>query len=146
MTTNNPQVTTDNIWTIFIDGASSSSGSRAGIILKNGERLIIKVSLILSFPTSNNQAEYRAFLVGLRLVEYLGAREVTIYTDSQLVASKINSDYQAKNDVLIKYLALVKEKMKNFVQAEFKHIPHEHNTRADIMSKLASTRKKMGNK
>ncbi|XP_058767422.1 uncharacterized protein LOC131641112 [Vicia villosa] len=133
-------------WTIYVDSASSSSGSGADIILENDEGLIIEVSLVLSFPMSNNQAEYEAFLAGLRLAEDVGAREVKIYTDSQLVASQVNGEYQAKNDVLVEYLALVKDKMKKFARAEVEHIPREHNTRADVLSKLASTRKKGGNK
>ncbi|XP_058742696.1 uncharacterized protein LOC131615241 [Vicia villosa] len=136
----------ENKWTSYVDGASSSSGSGAGIILENEEGIIIEVSLVLSSTTSNNQAEYEAFLAGLWLAEDVGAREVKIYTDSQLVASQINGDYQAKNDVLVEYLALVKERMKNFTKAEVEHIPREHNSRADVLSKLASTRKKGGNK
>ncbi|XP_058783680.1 uncharacterized protein LOC131658400 [Vicia villosa] len=142
----NPPALAENKWTIYVDGASSSSGSGAGIILENDEGLIIEVSLVLSFNTSNNQAEYEALLAGLRLVEDVGALEVKIYTDSQLVASQISGDYQAKNDVLAEYLTLVKDKMKKFGKAEVEHIPREHNSRADVLSKLASTRKKGGNK
>src|SRR3954468_9839273 len=138
--------TTRDKWTIYVDGASSSSGSGAGIILENDEGLIIEVSLVLSFNTSNNQAEYEALLAGLRLAEDVGARVIKIYTDSQLVASHISGEYQAKNDVLAEYLALVKDKIKKFAVAEVEHIPREHNSRADILSKLASTRKKGGNK
>ncbi|XP_058747024.1 uncharacterized protein LOC131620014 [Vicia villosa] len=137
---------TENKWTIYVDGASSNSGSGAGIILENDEGLIIEVSLVLSFTTSNNQAEYEALLAGLRLAEDVGAREVMIYTDSQLVASQVSGDYQAKNDTLAEYLTFVKEKMKRFSKADVAHIPREHNSRADILSKLASTRKKGGNK
>ncbi|GAU50258.1 hypothetical protein TSUD_409040 [Trifolium subterraneum] len=73
-----------NKWTIFVDGSSNSQGSGAGIILKNGDGVLIEVSLRLSFPTTNNQAEYEAFLVGLRLAEDLGAEEIKIFTDSHL--------------------------------------------------------------
>ncbi|XP_058764605.1 uncharacterized protein LOC131638060 [Vicia villosa] len=142
----NSPTSTKNKWTIYVDGASSSSGSGAGIILENDEGLIIEVSLVLSFTTSNNQAEYEALLAGLRLAEDVGAREVKIYTDSQLAASQISGDYQAKNDILAEYLTLVKDKMKRFSKAEVEHIPREHNSRADVLSKLASTRKKGGNK
>ena len=51
--------------------------------------MVIEHSLTLSFPTSNNQAEYEALLEGLRLAEDLGAREVQIFTNSQLVASQV---------------------------------------------------------
>ncbi|MCI19788.1 maturase K, partial [Trifolium medium] len=38
-------------WTIFVDGSSNSQGSGAGIILENGEGVLVEVSLELSFPT-----------------------------------------------------------------------------------------------
>ncbi|GAU12961.1 hypothetical protein TSUD_191520 [Trifolium subterraneum] len=106
-----------NKWTIFVDGSSNSQGSEADIILENGDGVLIEVSLGLSFPTTNNQAEYEAFLAGLRLAENMGAEEIKIFTDSQL-----------------------------FKETEVKHVPRENNARADVLSKLASTRrKKSGN-
>ena len=71
--------------------------------------MVVEHSLILSFPTPNNQAEYEALLAGLRLAEDLGAREIQIFTDSQLVASQVQGEYQAKNNNLIEYLNLVIE-------------------------------------
>ncbi|CAJ2634768.1 unnamed protein product [Trifolium pratense] len=133
-------------WTIFVDGASSATGAGAGIILENENGIIIEVSLALSFPTSNNQAEYEAFLAGLRLAEDMEAKVIKIFTDSQLVASQVLGEYQAKNDNLSEYLALVKEKITKFESVEVQHVPREHNKRADILSKLASTKKKGGNK
>ncbi|GAU44610.1 hypothetical protein TSUD_241030 [Trifolium subterraneum] len=89
-----------NKWTIFVDGASHATGAGAGIILENKEGILIEVSLALSFSTSNNQAEYVTFLAGLRFAEEVGAKEIKIYTDSQLVASHVLGEYQAKNDNL----------------------------------------------
>ena len=54
-------------------------GSCTGIILENEEGILVEVSLALSFPTSNNQAEYEALLVGLCLAEELGAQEVLVF-------------------------------------------------------------------
>ncbi|CAJ2654250.1 unnamed protein product [Trifolium pratense] len=146
MTSSSPTVDGADKWTIFVDGASSATGAGAGIILENENGLLIEVSLALSFPTSNNQAEYEAFLAGLRLAEDLQAKEIKIYTDSQLVASQVLGEYQTKNDNLSEYLALVKEKITKFNSVEISHVPREHNKRADILSKLASTKRKGGNK
>ncbi|GAU41894.1 hypothetical protein TSUD_170050 [Trifolium subterraneum] len=135
-----------NKWTIFVDGSSNSQGSGAGIILENGDGVLIEVSLGLSFPTTNNQAEYEAFLAGLRLAEDMGAEEIKIYTDSQLVASQVSGEYQTKEERLLEYLNLIKIKLAKFKETEVKHVPREHNARADVLSKLASTRrKKAGN-
>ncbi|PNX62894.1 maturase K, partial [Trifolium pratense] len=87
MTSPSPSIDGADKWTIFVDGASSATGAGAGIILENEDGILIEVSLALTFPTSNNQAEYEAFLAGLRLAEDMHAKEVKICTDSQLVAS-----------------------------------------------------------
>ncbi|GAU50120.1 hypothetical protein TSUD_192410 [Trifolium subterraneum] len=135
-----------NKWTIFVDGSSNSQGSGAGIILENEEGVLIEVSLGLSFPTTNNQAEYEAFLAGLRLAEDMGAEEIKIFTDSQLVASQVSGEYQTKEERLLEYLNLIRAKLAKFKETEVKHVPREHNARADVLSKLASTRhKKAGN-
>ncbi|GAU41112.1 hypothetical protein TSUD_398080 [Trifolium subterraneum] len=135
-----------DIWTIFVDGSSNSQGRGAGIILENGDGVLIEVSLGLSFPTTNNQAEYEAFLAGLRLAEDMGAEEIKIFTDSQLVASQVSGEYQTKEERLLEYLNLNKKKLTKFKEAEVKHVPREHNARAYVLSKLASTRrKKAGN-
>ena len=127
---------------IFVDGASSSTGSGASITLESGEGIVIEVSLALSFPASNNHAEYEAFLAGLRLVEDIRAKEVKILTDSQLVGSLVRGEYQFKNDQLAEYLALVQDHLKKITSVEIQHIPREHNARVNVLSKLASTRTK----
>ncbi|XP_058725909.1 uncharacterized protein LOC131597216 [Vicia villosa] len=143
-----PETTNNNArrWTLYVDGASSSTGTGAGIILENGEGTLIEVSLSLSFPMSNNQAEYDALLAGQRLANYLEAEEIEVFTDSQLVASHISGKYQVKSEALVEYLALIRERLTRFSSAKVKHIPREHNSWADVLSKLASTRKKGGNK
>ncbi|GAU47343.1 hypothetical protein TSUD_302120 [Trifolium subterraneum] len=135
-----------NKWTIFVDGSSNSQGSGADIILENGDGVLIEVSLGLSFPTTNNHAEYEAFLAGLRLAEDMGAEAIKIFTDSQLVASQVSGEYQTKEERLLEYLNLIKTKLAKFKETEVKHVPQEQNARADVLSKLASTRrKKAGN-
>ncbi|GAU10607.1 hypothetical protein TSUD_419680 [Trifolium subterraneum] len=131
-----------NKWTIVVDGSSNSQGSGAGIILENEDGVLIEVSLGLSFPTTNNQAEYEAFLAGLRLAEDMGAEEIRIFTDLQLVASQVSGEYQTKEERLLEYLNLIRAKLAKFKETEVKHVPREHNARADVLSKLASTRRK----
>ncbi|GAU22742.1 hypothetical protein TSUD_138660 [Trifolium subterraneum] len=112
----------------------------------NGDGVLIEVSLGLSFPTTNNQAEYEVFLAGVRLAEDMGAEEIKIFTDSQLVASQVSGEYQTKEERLLEYLNLIRAKLAKFKETEVKHVPREHNARADVLSKLASTRRrKAGN-
>jgi ribonuclease HI len=133
-------------WTVFVDGSTNSKGSGAGIIIEDNKGIVVEISLALSFPVTNNTAEYEAFLAGLRTAKDMGARKVEIFTDSQPVASQVTGEFQVKEDHLQKYVQLVLEKIKDFENVEVTHVPHEQNTRADILSKLASTRAANGNK
>ena len=65
-------------WRIFVDDASRAMevGARIVIITTDGIRL--EHSFRLGFKASNNKAKYEAFLVGLRTVLGMGARDVEI--------------------------------------------------------------------
>ncbi|XP_061374828.1 uncharacterized protein LOC133317052 [Gastrolobium bilobum] len=73
-----------------------------------------------------------------------GARKVQVFSDSQLVTSQIEGKYQAKCPLLMKYLSKVQEIMVDFDEVQVTHIPRGENSRAGILSKLAST-KSLGN-
>ena len=133
-------------WTIFVDGSSNSKGSGSRIIVENGEGMVVEISLGLSFPVTNNTAEYKAFLAGLRIAKDLGARKIRIFIDSLLVPSQVTGDYQDQEEHLQQYVQLVLVKMKEFEAVEVTHVPRKQNTRADILSKLASTWTVNGNK
>jgi hypothetical protein len=91
-------------WTIFVDGSSNSKGSGAGVIVENIEGIVGEVSLSLSFPVTNNTAEYEAFLASLRTAQDLGAKKVKIFTNSQLMASQVTGDYQVREEHLQEYV------------------------------------------
>lgn len=131
-------------WTIFVDGSSNRKGGGAGIVLEDEEGVCLEQSLRFDFKTSNNQAEYEACLAGLTMERELGAKDVTLCSDSQLVVSQVNGEYQAKEPLLQKYLDKVRDVSSTFDHVTFQHVPREKNARADILSRLAST-KKVGN-
>ena len=58
----------------------------------------------LDFPTTNNEAEYEALVVGLDLAKAAGATNVVIYYDSQVVTSQVNGNYECKGERMKKYL------------------------------------------
>jgi len=90
--------------------------------------MVVEISLGLSFPVTNNIAEYEAFLAGLLIAKDLGARKIRIFTDSQLVASQVTGDYQVREEHLQQYVQLVLEKMNEFETVEVTHVPREQNT------------------
>nr|XP_025611816.1 uncharacterized protein LOC112705182 [Arachis hypogaea] len=72
-------------------------GSGAGIILVSEGGTQIEVSLKFEFPAFNNQAEYEALIAWLKLAEEVGATKEMVFSDSQVVTSRINGEYQAKD-------------------------------------------------
>jgi ribonuclease HI len=128
-------------WTIYVDGSSNIKGCGAGVILENSEGLAVEYSLRFDFRRSNNQAEYEACLAGIWMAKELGANAITIYSDSKLVVSQIKGEYQANEPIMQKYLAKVRDALVGFSKFEIRHIPREENARANLLSKLASTKK-----
>ena len=58
----------------------------------------------LDFPTTNNEAEYEALVVGLDLAKAAGDTNVVVYCDFQVVTSQVNGDYECKWRRMKKYL------------------------------------------
>jgi len=93
------------------------------------------------FKTSNNQAEYEAILAGLSLAHEVGIKTLTCKTDSKLTVGHLNDKFQIKDPTLLQSYHLVC----NVIQSAFdrvciQHIPKSENVRADILSKLGSTK------
>jgi len=81
--------------------------------------LTVELSLRFGFSATDNQAEYKAIIAGLDLAQDLGARDVQVKTNSQLVVSKVRGDAQVKDALLHKYLATVKKRVDNFVLGKY---------------------------
>ncbi|XP_071940067.1 uncharacterized protein [Coffea arabica] len=126
-------------WVLFVDGASSKEGSGAGLLLSSptGEELIY--ALRFDFPASNNEVEYKALLTRLRIAHQMGITAIRVRSDSQLVVYQVRGEYEAKEDVMKKYLAKMQEAIKLFELFEIERVPRSQNKRADALSKLASS-------
>ncbi|XP_025648121.1 uncharacterized protein [Arachis hypogaea] len=133
-------------WKLHVDGSSNVTSGGAGVILESQNGVVIEQSVQYEFPFSNNQAEYEALLAGLALAKEVRAKVLEINMDSQVVSSQINGDYQTRDPLLQQYLAKVNKLKEEFHQVTIRHVPRERNTRADLLSKLASTKPGHGNK
>ena len=56
-----------------------------GLILISPKKITIEKSLRLGFSATNNEAEYKALLVGMVMVQKMGKKPVEIFSDSRLV-------------------------------------------------------------
>ena len=88
---------------------------------------------------TNNEAEYEALLAGLRVARALGAENVVLRSDSQLVIGQVRGEYEAKEARMQKYLKLTNQLISSFNYAEFVQIPRNQNTEADEVARNAST-------
>lgn len=121
----------DSAWTLYVDGASSTKGCGAGVILEKEGDIIVKMFIKFDFPVSNNQDEYEALIAGLQLAFDVGAARLTICSDSHIVKSQASGAYQAKDPLLQKYLARVKDLMRRIGIFEIRHVPRVKNVRAN---------------
>ncbi|XP_076935972.1 uncharacterized protein LOC143602881 [Bidens hawaiensis] len=126
-------------WTLFTDGASSGEGSNAGLKLINPDDQEFTYAIKLNFKSTNNEAEYEAFLAGLRIAKKLGVKFLEARVDSMLIAGQVLGTYEAKNDVMASYLSQAKDLMKQFISCKVVHIKRSESRPADALSKLAST-------
>ena len=54
----------------------------------------MKYEVQLKFPVTNNEAEYEAILMGLRIAQALGAKNALLRSDSQLVIRQVKGDFK----------------------------------------------------
>jgi ribonuclease HI len=80
---------------------------------------------------TNNVAEYKAVLLGLELARELGARDVQIVNDSQLVARQIGGEYKVKNKGLMPLFRETMAALREFDKWAVRDVRREHNVRAD---------------
>lgn len=66
--------------------------------------------------------------------------KLAIKGDSQLMIGQVKGKFQAKEPQLARYLLKVKEMMGEFNECTMKYILREQNSRANLLSKLASTK------
>ncbi|XP_057719758.1 uncharacterized protein LOC130934187 [Arachis stenosperma] len=144
--TGDPTEETGTWWRLHVDGASNQKSGGAGVILESPTGVVYEQSIKFEFPVSNNQAEYEALLGGLTLAREVGATRLEVCSDSQVVTSQVNGNYQARDSLLQKYLEKVRELSDHFEEVTVKHVPRERNTRADLLSKLARTKPGVGNR
>ncbi|XP_027156054.1 uncharacterized protein LOC113756621 [Coffea eugenioides] len=134
-----PDTPTVEPWVLFVDGASSKEGSGAGLLLTSPTGEELTYALRFDFPASNNEVEYEALLTGLRIAHQMGITAIRVRSDSQLVVLQIRGEYEAKDEVMKKYLAKVREAVALFDAFEIERVPRSQNKRADALSKLASS-------
>ena len=130
---------------IYIDGASRGNPGPAsyGVCIFNEEgHPIFEVGETLGIAT-NSIAEYRALIRALQEGKRLGCGELSIFTDSQLVARQFDGQYRIKNISIKELWAEIDPLLKEFTSVIVTHIPrssHPGNVQADKLCNIALDR------
>ena len=82
---------------------------------------------------TNNVAEYRALLLGLELARELGAGEVELINDSELVARQIGGEYKVKHAGLKPLFLEAMRTLRGFDAWSVRSVRREQNERADSL-------------
>ena len=72
------------------------------------EKVVIEKSLRLDFSTTNNEAEYKALLEGMTMVQRMGGKSIKLFSNSRLVVGQVRGEFEAKDERMQGYLNQVK--------------------------------------
>lgn len=121
---------------LYIDGSSKGNPGPAGVgyVIENekGEE-VASASLYIGKAT-NNVAEYTALIKGLEKASEIGAEEVTVKTDSELIYRQVLGEYKVKNKKLFELYLKAMKKIGGFKSIRMEKIPREKN-KADELAK-----------
>lgn len=122
---------------VNIDGASRGNPglSAIGIIVKHNDVTLIEHCEYLGIRT-NNQAEYESLRRALEICSKLD-KEITIFSDSELLVNQRNSKYKLRNQELKVISRDISILEKNFEKILYKHVPREKNGKADKLANRA---------
>ncbi|MBN2225510.1 MAG: ribonuclease HI family protein [Deltaproteobacteria bacterium] len=125
---------------IHVDGASLGNPGPAGagaVIVDCHNKKVAEVCEPLGV-TTNNVAEYRALILGLRKARELGVRRVHVRADSELMVKQMSGDYRIKDEKLLALSREAKDIIDSFDFFDIQHIDRSENRAADRLSKRAA--------
>ena len=125
---------------MYFDGSLRIDGGGAGVLFISPKGEQLKYMFQILFKVSNNEAEYKALLHGLRLAVSLGIKRLLVYGDSLLVVQQVNKEWDVNKDTMGAYIAEIRKLENKFSGLEIHHIDRNNNVGADVLSKLGSTR------
>ena len=124
---------------VYADGACKGNpGPMAiGASLQDGLGTEVETVSTLIGHGTNNIAEYRAAIEGLKKAQELRAKKVELRMDSELVVRQIEGVYKVRKDTPKPLHAEVMTLLQSFKTYSVKHVPREDNARADELANLA---------
>jgi len=125
---------------MFFDGSLNINGVGAGIFFISPNKDKLCYVLRILFLASNNVAEYKACLHGIRLAVELGVKRLFVFGDSALVINQLSKKWDTTHDKMDLYYKEIRRWGSNFYGIEYIHVVQDKNQAADALSKIGSSR------
>ena len=124
---------------LYSDGACRGNPGigGAGAVITDEEGIVLWEGHEYLGHCTNNVAEYKALILGLRGAIAAGYKNLYVYLDSELLANQINGSYRVKNENLKVLMTEVRGLLTSFDTIEVKHVLRCHNSHADKLANLA---------
>jgi ribonuclease HI len=113
-------------------GARGNPGPAAiGVVVQGPDGEVLEERGERIGRATNNVAEYRALLLGIERAAALGASELELIGDSELVVRQVKGEYKVKDAALRELHAEVKRALERFERWSIRHVRREQNAGAD---------------
>jgi ribonuclease HI len=119
---------------LYVDGGARGNPGPAGagvVIVDRGDGATLYEGGLFLGRATNNVAEYRALVAGLKTAGELGAAEVEVLSDSELLVRQMTGEYRVRNAGLQPLHRRAQELAGRFGRCRFRHVRREANSRAD---------------
>jgi ribonuclease HI len=124
---------------IHVDGGSRGNpgpAAAASVVSTPAGEVLDEASELLGKHT-NNVAEYRALLLGLARARALGATEVEVVNDSELIAKQIQGLYKVKHAAMRPLYQEAMTTLRDFASWKVRTVPRAQNAHADALVNAA---------
>ena len=118
---------------VHVDGGARGNPGPAaiGVVLSTPDGDVLDEAAERIGVATNNVAEYRALLLGLERARALGATEVEVINDSELVARQVGGAYKVKHAGLRPLYDQAMTALRGFERWSVRSVPRAQNARAD---------------
>jgi ribonuclease HI len=120
---------------VHVDGGARGNPGPAAIaaVVTTPDGEVIDSEGQIIGRATNNVAEYRALLFGIERAKRLGAGEVELIGDSELIVKQVRGEYKVKDAGLRPLHAQVREALAELDRWSIRHVRREHNAAADSL-------------
>ena len=118
------------------DGGARGNPGPAGIgaVLRDAEGNVIDDLAEGIGVATNNVAEYKALIAGLRLALDHGVTEIEARVDSELIAAQVRGEWKIRNDTLRGLAVEARSLLERFERWSIGHVPRAQNVDADRLA------------